>query len=102
VYLISGEGTTSGDRHLQRSGGEHSDWERHLALATVRLVGAYRLLEQIPTSQIAPSRMALFGIAFKSVCQSVVAFDELTHIVWPDAPESAGSSHLQCEWGDSQ
>jgi hypothetical protein len=84
VYLISGEQTDSGNGQPYASEADRSDWERHLAFATVRLIGAYRLLEQVSTNQMAPNLVALYGIAFKSVCLSVVAFDELTHNVWPD------------------
>jgi hypothetical protein len=84
VYLISGEQTASRKDHPYLSEVDRSDWEHHLALATVRLISAYRLLEQVSTNQMAPNLIASYGVAFKSVCLSVVAFDELTHSVWPD------------------
>jgi hypothetical protein len=89
VHLISGEQTAPSNDHLYGSEADCSDWERHLALATVRLISAYRLLEQVSTDQMAPNLIAFLGAAFKCVCQSVVAVDDLTQIVWPDAAGSA-------------
>jgi hypothetical protein len=65
---------------------DHTDWEIPVAKATLDVVAAYRDLQAIDPRSLPADIVDSFRSVCRSVCATVVAFDELTAHAWRHEP----------------